>query len=193
MSINPLTGCARSPRVLWAEILVDGQVCLIILTSLGRSLALQSTSDGETRWVWASLAGVWQESQSQKGASLLLDLSQRQKWRKALPALGHHSLTQHRRSLVPTLHPPLCWLQCWRKAWCFPYPNSWGSCFSIMSLPGSLFPWVHLAPVRNTPGAAPPGQEPPDAAAASQPKAHQGRARTKRHRWAESCTGTAQL
>lgn len=42
-----------------------------------------------------------------------------------------------------------------------------------MSLPGSLFPWVRLAPVRNKRVAAPPGQGQPEAAA-SQPKLIKG-------------------
>lgn len=132
-------------------------------------------------WVWASLAGVWQESQSQKGAFLLLGFSQRQKQRKALPAQSHHSLIQHRRSLVPTLHPSLCRLQCWRKVWCFfvrkipsfPYPSSWRSCFSTISFPGSLFLSVHLAPMRSKPVAAALGQGQPEAAA-SQPELIKG-------------------
>lgn len=78
-------------------------------------------------------------------------------------------------------HPSPCWIQCWRKTWCFfvrkipsfPYPNSWGTCFSIMSLPGSFFLWVHLAPTRKKPVAAPPGQGQPGAAA-SQPELIKG-------------------
>lgn len=43
----------------------------------------------------------------------------------------------------------------------------------VLYLCGSLFPWVHLAAMRNKPVAAAPGQEQPEAAA-SQPKLIQG-------------------
>lgn len=177
MSINPLTGCTLSPRVLWAEMLMGGQVYLIILTSLGRSLALQSTSGGETRWVWASLAGVWQERPvTDRSTPPLRPLSEAEveesiscpQLPTAWPSTGGLWLPLfiHPCVLAPALEESLVFL-CEKNS-LFPLSSSWGSCFSVMSLPGSLFPWVQLAPVRNKRVAAPPGQGQPGLLPASQ-------------------------
>lgn len=200
MSINPLTGCTLSPRVLWAEMLMGGQVYLIILTSLGRSLALQSTSGGETRWVWASLAGVWQE---------------RPVTDRSTPPLRPLSEAEVEESIscpqLPTAWPSTGGL--WLPLFIHPCAG-----FSVGGKPGvSLWEKFPLSPIkllgklffRNVPPwllvpMGPVGTSEEQACSCTpgtgaargccQPaKAHQGCVRTKRHRWAESCTGTVQF